>query len=256
MSIRRTRLAFEDHFTQVPNQWVRDKRLTRKARGLLVELMSHRLGWEITIESLIRDGIEGRDSIRSAIQELEDAGYLHRERERNSDGTLAGTDYVIVDPWSADEPTSDNPTQANPPTKKTITTEDHHQELSRVADHSSAIDAEFAAIWEAWPRKVGKDSAHKRWSAMSPRLRTEVTSILVEHANVYRTYPAQEKQFIPHLATWLNQKRWEDETPQTRAADGKVKPPEPKQPERFTLPPGHVRVYDEVTGQVIGTRPA
>lgn len=131
--IRRTRLAFEDHYTQVPNAWVRDARLTRKARGLLVELMSHRVGWNITIDSLIRDGVEQRDAIRSMLIELEKFGYLTRERERNADGTLAGTDYIITDPWAdsptSDEPTSENPTLVDPPLKKTNLSEDQSQEL-------------------------------------------------------------------------------------------------------------------------------
>ena len=43
MGVLRTRLSFEDHYTQVPNAWVRDARLTRRARGLLVKLINHQI---------------------------------------------------------------------------------------------------------------------------------------------------------------------------------------------------------------------
>jgi hypothetical protein len=120
-------LAFEDHFTRVPNSWARDKRLSRKARGLLLELMSHRVGWDVTLESLVESGTEGRDAVRSAVRELVGLGYLVRARERREDGTLSGVHYDLHDPWSG-EPTSGNPTLDDQPTKKTITSEDQLSE--------------------------------------------------------------------------------------------------------------------------------
>lgn len=124
--IKRTRLAFEDHFTQVPNAWLRDTRLSRRARGLLAELLSHREGWEVTLESLVATGPEGRDAIRSAVGELEECGYLQRQRQRADGGRLAGIDYHLTDPGF---PAAENPTVAEALVgesagKKTITQED------------------------------------------------------------------------------------------------------------------------------------
>lgn len=45
MSIRRTRTSLEDHYTQVDNAWLRDDRISLKARGLFVQILSHREGW-------------------------------------------------------------------------------------------------------------------------------------------------------------------------------------------------------------------
>lgn len=128
MSIRRTHLTF-DNYAQVPNDWMRDTRLSRKARGLLAELLTHRVGWDITIESLVAGGPEGRDAIRSAIGELERHGYLKRKRLRRENGTLSGSDYELREPGAV-TPTAGNPPEAEPPTKKTIYQEDqvpeHH----------------------------------------------------------------------------------------------------------------------------------
>jgi hypothetical protein len=109
MSITRNRLAFERNFVQVPNEWMRDPRLSRRARGLLAEIMSHTVGWEITVESLVANGPEGRDAIRAAIVELETAGYLVRKTTRAS-GKFSGTDYMIQEPPS---PAPENPTLVN-----------------------------------------------------------------------------------------------------------------------------------------------
>lgn len=118
MSIIRTRLVFEDSYTQIPNSWMRDTRLSRKARGLLAELMTHREGWEVTIDGLSDAGPEGKDAIRSGIKELEDHGYLTRRRARSDGGTFGGIDYELSDPF-ADNPTEPTPT---PPTPKQPTT--------------------------------------------------------------------------------------------------------------------------------------
>lgn len=40
---------------------------------------------------------DGRDSIRNAISELERKGFLARQREREANGTLVGTEWWISD---------------------------------------------------------------------------------------------------------------------------------------------------------------
>ncbi|MEC3995059.1 hypothetical protein VSR01_16560 [Actinacidiphila sp. DG2A-62] len=157
------------NFTQVFNAAVRDRRLSRRARGLLVELLSHRDGYGVSIERLIEGGPEGRDAIRAALAELERYGYLHRRRERDLEtGRLGEAVYLVSDmpegldlqeaaPWPAEEsdepdtpenstsgPTSDfptlaEPTWADPPPKKTNSkkikkTEDQAAPPARSAD--------------------------------------------------------------------------------------------------------------------------
>lgn len=105
----------------IPNAWLRDARLSRRARGLLVELMSHRPGWIISVASLQEGGPEGRDAVLGAIRELEAAGYLLRARERREDGTLGAADWVIQAPAEAPmdgKPVTGQPAPGNPTPKK------------------------------------------------------------------------------------------------------------------------------------------
>ncbi|OUC97372.1 hypothetical protein [Streptosporangium minutum] len=90
-----------DHFTTVSNRWVRDKRLTWKARGVLAWLASHKVGFRISENTLIAAAPDGRDAVRGAIRELETHGYLVRERQRASSGKLGHVDYILCDPWTA-----------------------------------------------------------------------------------------------------------------------------------------------------------
>lgn len=90
-------LPHENSYTQVPNVWARDEALSYKARGLLLVLLSHRAGFETTMEAL-RTEHDGETSVRSAVRELEAAGYLKRERLRNGMGQLGDWQWTLVDP--------------------------------------------------------------------------------------------------------------------------------------------------------------
>lgn len=114
MGITRNQLQFERNFVQIPNAWLRDKRLTRRARGLLAEMMTHEVGWRMTVNTLADGGPEGRDSIRSAVKELEEFGYLVREQQKVG-GRFDGVDYVINDP---EPPLTENPTTVKPTADK------------------------------------------------------------------------------------------------------------------------------------------
>ncbi|MFF0747422.1 hypothetical protein ACFYVL_44285 [Streptomyces sp. NPDC004111] len=108
------------HFTTVCNAAVRDRRLSRRARGLLVEILSHQEGFTISEASLVAAGPEGRDAIRTALRELEGYGYLHRTQPRDG-GQFSAAVFEVTDmpeglligaasPWDASEP----PPEENP----------------------------------------------------------------------------------------------------------------------------------------------
>lgn len=98
MAIITNHIDFTRDFTQIPNAWVRDARLSHRARGVLAVLMSHKDGWQTSTEQLVENGTEGRDAIRKAIGELESAGYLKRVTLRNETGNFAGAAYITQCP--------------------------------------------------------------------------------------------------------------------------------------------------------------
>lgn len=79
-------VSYTQEYVPIPNCTVRDKRLSRSARGLLVELLSLPADVRVTSETLAENGPEGRDAIRRMLSELEQAGYISRPREQDERG--------------------------------------------------------------------------------------------------------------------------------------------------------------------------
>ncbi|MFJ9121336.1 helix-turn-helix domain-containing protein [Streptomyces sp. NPDC102394] len=94
--IRRDVMA-ADQFTQIANALFRDSGLSFKAKGLFGYVSTHRNGWQVTVTDLVRLGPDGREAVRTGLQELEAHGYLIRERLRRPDGTLGEIVYCITD---------------------------------------------------------------------------------------------------------------------------------------------------------------
>ncbi|WP_399181377.1 hypothetical protein [Streptomyces sp. TLI_185] len=86
-----------DQFTQIANALFRDSGLSFKAKGIFGYVSTHRNGWQVTVTDLVRLGPDGREAVRTGLQELEAHGYLIRERLRRPDGTLGEIVYCITD---------------------------------------------------------------------------------------------------------------------------------------------------------------
>lgn len=70
----------------------------------------------------------------------------------------------------------------------------------------------FDRFWTTYPKKVGKEKALRAFEKVHPTEDQLVRMLeaITEQSRVYSWSKATWK-YIPHTATWLNQKRWEDE---------------------------------------------
>lgn len=78
-----------------------------------------------------------------------------------------------------------------------------------------AADA-FAAFWKAYPRRVGKGAAESAWKKVPAEAHAKIMAA-IEDQKKGADWIKDNGQFIPHPSTWLNQKRWEDDSPLTPA---------------------------------------
>ena len=75
-------------YTVMSNHHLRNKNLSLKAKGLLSQMLSLPDDWDYTLKGLAAINKESVDAIRTAIWELEDAGYVVRTRVRDERGCL------------------------------------------------------------------------------------------------------------------------------------------------------------------------
>ena len=69
---------------------------------------------------------------------------------------------------------------------------------------------EFLAFWAAYPKKVGKGAAWAKWGSRNGTPLPIILSALEKQAKSDQ-WQKDAGQFIPNPATWLHQRRWEDE---------------------------------------------
>ena len=75
-------------------------------------------------------------------------------------------------------------------------------------------DARFDSFWSAYPRHTNKEAARKAFAKVNPNDELMQTILsAIEKQKKSAQWGKDNGQFIPHPATWLNGKRWEDEMP-------------------------------------------
>ena len=100
-------------YTVMSNYHLRDKSLSLKAKGLLSQILSLPEDWDYTLSGLCYINRESKDAIRSAVNELERAGYIERHQTTDEGGKFSSNEYIIHEqpvslPPSLDKPSSEN----------------------------------------------------------------------------------------------------------------------------------------------------
>lgn len=112
-------------------------------------------------------------------------------------------------------------------------TQNHH-----VTINDPSVET-FDKFWQAYPNRKAKANALKAWNKIKPD--SSLLAKILESLEVAKSSDGWKKdggKFIPHPATWLNGKRWEDEVgggaPDEEILDPRAKAP----PSWFKLPQG------------------
>lgn len=228
------------NYTVMSNVHLDDPRLSLKAIGLLSKILRLPDDWDYTLEGLARICKEGKDAIRSAIVELERAGYIERRQTHAADGSFAGNEYIVHEaPVSTDaapssgfpttgNPLTDNPSTGNPTQPNTISTKylDTNTPLTPQRERRAPKKEQgrepawkperFAAFWRYYPRGESKRTAIAAWDKLKPD-----DALIDDIARALKRQMASEEWQrgvgIPYAATYLNQRRWEDRDDRARA---------------------------------------
>jgi hypothetical protein len=218
MPVIRGHHVFDDKYAQIPNEWLRDSRLSLKAIGLLAQLMTHSPGWNVSIRTLALSNKISRDQITSAIKELEKYGYISRSQERDG-SRFAEAVYTTRDPFTdaelsaAELPLTEKPATENPTTKNTISKEQQSKEKQTKNEY----DDSFELFWKAYPRKENKPKAAKEFA----KLVADKDSLMKQLA-VWLVHPLKaDRGYWPHAERWLRDRRFDDELPSVQGESGR-----------------------------------
>ena len=185
-------------YTVLPNGILRDTGLSLKTKGLFAIILSLPEDWDYSVAGLATVAGCGRDAIRSALGEMETAGYLRRTRSHGEDGKFAGVIYDIRDvaaplsenptmeedaplsgkPTSAEptleKPSSENPTQLNKELQSKDLINPHSppegdksQRKKRRSKSAPTWQPErFEGFWKAYPRDEDRAKAVEQWDKL------------------------------------------------------------------------------------------
>ena len=101
------------NYTHMANYHFRDKKLSWKAKGILSTMLSLPDDWDYSLAGLTTLAIDGTDSTRAAIKELENKGYLERRAIREK-GRIVDWEYLIYEKPQVEKPVVENPQVEKP----------------------------------------------------------------------------------------------------------------------------------------------
>lgn len=102
------RIHKTDNYTVMSNTHFKEKEMSLKAKGLLSLMLSLPDTWNYSVTGLVKLSKDGKDSVMSALGELENFGYLTRTQVVNDKGQFAGIEYNIFEEPQAEKPISEN----------------------------------------------------------------------------------------------------------------------------------------------------
>lgn len=196
---RGPRLA--DNFTILSNAAINDGRLSFRARGVLMWLLSKPADWRIRSESIAgQSPREGREAIRTAMRELEQLGYLVREKVQDERGRWATIQTVYEEPATGGstppdpKPRKSDSGEANPGELGALTkdgslrTETNHHPTPRAA---APLGDVFGAVSSS---QIAKDELrHNRQKIADLEAATLAAGLPASYA---RIQPAQKTEIL------------------------------------------------------------
>ena len=110
------RVEKNKNYTTMSNYHLRDPDLSNKARGLLSTMLSLPDNWDYTTRGLAKICKDGVDGITAQLKELEQYGYLIRNRIRDTSGRIVDMEYIIYERPHPASPDTEKPDMVKPDT--------------------------------------------------------------------------------------------------------------------------------------------
>lgn len=87
-------------YVTMSSHHLNDVNLSLKAKGLLAQMLllaQHDCYDHLSTEHLVQLNPNGKAAVRSALRELENAGYITRYQQRDASGRFLSTEYIVYE---------------------------------------------------------------------------------------------------------------------------------------------------------------
>jgi len=197
----------KDNYTRVPNEIVNDKRLTWKARGIFLYLMSKPDDWQFYVDEIGQWATDGKTALNTGLKELEEFGYLLRKKRIDEQRKFAGWLWIIKLPDNTVSRQAENPTVGNNDIRETPVynkTDSNKTELSKT-DIDIYIHR-FEEFWDLYDKKLERRKCESKWKKLS----SDDKESIMQFIPIYKQ-SVSSKQYLKHPFTFLNSRIWEDD---------------------------------------------
>lgn len=268
--------APEGDYTIVPNSLLRNPNISLQAKGLYAYMRSHSDGWSMSTKRIAEAVGVHLDTLPKYFGELEDSGYLKRERSRSSNGTFSGRVFVIYGetvhgetPYTGKHRIRENTVYGKTRQHKKTNSYKKTKEEEKTKDITpysppggdsrpeaatktrNRYPDEFEEWWRTYPRRknASKKAAHTQWAKAVKEV--DAQRLLELTASYARNPGVSDERYIPHPQKWLKDQRWEsiDET-----NTGSVSQPKPSGIEAWLGYDPNAPQSDIVDAEIVDTK--
>ena len=146
--MKRIRVLKDKNFTTINNEFIFNKNMSLKAKGLLCHLLALPNDWELYVEEVEKWHKEGKKAIYSAFKELIDLGYVQRNQKREK-GLFKGYDYIVYEKPNSSKRNTDKRNAEKEPLLKTNIKLNTNKSKTKGFDYES-IDGLNVDLWKKW----------------------------------------------------------------------------------------------------------
>lgn len=187
-----------ENYTTISNVYLRDIRLSLKAKGFLTVVMSLPDTWDFSIKGICKVLKEGTTAVYNTIDELKTNGYCEVTSSRDDKGMFLGNDYIFFEEPHLEEPNKDYPYAENPNMDNgtQISKEEKKALIEKKKERNDYPD-DFEEAFALYRRKGNKKEAYVEWKKLDQRAKEMVFKHIPHYVAVKEL--CYQKDFVRYL---------------------------------------------------------
>jgi len=221
----------KDDFLIISNRgFIRDTRLSLKAKGLLTLMLTNKEDWLIHLNEIINHSKDGESALKTGSKELIECKYMRKIKERDEKGHFKSTLYYIYDEPFDDSnipvftktqddnnPQGDFPLVDYPPVENQRLTNINNNNINNIylddftkssngkdISYKDNADDFFNSLWVLYPKKKGKGGVSKSKKQVLQKVGYDEMKRCIERYIKWFESTGNSEQFMMYGSTFFN----------------------------------------------------